>query len=145
MVRTFRIRDTQRFLFLTLLFPLIPMLLAVIQPAWTFQLLVLILFCLVLLFRAVLQTRECFVGEQMLCIDRGFWEQRYSHEDIHELCLIKNNGLLIQLEQRQRIVRMHVDDIPQALLYLQQFAARHDIPLSDKRARPRTGGFSRPL
>ncbi|KEO81537.1 hypothetical protein [Tumebacillus flagellatus] len=133
MMRTFRIRDTQRFLFLTLLFPLIPMLLAMIQPAWTFNLIVLIAFLVVLMFRTVMKTREFAVGREQIRIDRGVWEQTYGHEQIYEFFLIKNNGLAIRLEQRHRVVRLHVDDADAALRAIREFADRHAIPLTDRR------------
>jgi hypothetical protein len=137
MMRTFRIRDPQRYLFLSLLFPLIPMTLAIIQPAWTFNLIVLIAFFLVLMFRTVLRTREFTVGEDTLRIDRGRLAQRYSHEEIYEFFLVKNNALVIRLEQRNRILRLHIDDYDAALRALEEFARRHAIPLTDRRPRAR--------
>ncbi|MBL0389231.1 hypothetical protein JJB07_21800 [Tumebacillus sp. ITR2] len=137
MTRTFRIRDTQRFLFLTLLFPLIPMLLAVIQPAWTFNLIVLIIFLVVLMFRTALRTREFAVGRDVIRIDRGLLEQSYSHEQIYEFFLIKNNGLALRLEQRHRIVRLHIDDYDMAVRAIEEYANRHAIPMTDRRPRQR--------
>ncbi|PWK09669.1 hypothetical protein [Tumebacillus permanentifrigoris] len=137
MTRTFRIRDPQRYLFLSLLFPLVPMTLAIIQPAWTFNLIVLITFFLVLMFRTVLRTREFAVGDQHLRIDRGRFQQRYHHEEIYEFFLVKNNALVIRLEQRNRVIRLHVDDYAAALRALEEFSRRHAIPLTDRRPRAR--------
>ncbi|TCP52369.1 hypothetical protein EV586_11146 [Tumebacillus sp. BK434] len=135
MARIYRIRDTQRFIFLPLLFPLIPLLLQWMRPgnAWVFVAVVAVY--VLFTFRVLFQIRELEVGEEEIRIDRGRWQQVFSHEQIYEIFLTKNNVVQLRVGEHNRYLRVYAADYWEAMSALQRFAWRHAIPLTDKRPR----------
>ena len=142
MGRIYRIRDTQRFLFLPLLFPVMPMLVQMIHPRWT-QVLFLVESAFVLFaFWMMFRERELEIESETIRIDRGFWMQRISHEKMYEIVLVRQNVIHLRMDGGRRVLRVAVEQAEDAVAELERFAWRHAIPLVDRR-RKRTGSASR--
>ena len=135
MGRIYRIRDTQRFLFLPLLFPVMPLLLQMLHPRWTQELFLLesafILFAFWMMFRE----RELEIGEESIRIDRGIWMQRIAHEKVFEIVRMRHNVIQIRMEGGRRVLRVAADQAEAAMSDLHRFARQHAIPLLDRRKR----------
>lgn len=136
MSRIYRIHDTQRFIFLALLFPLMPLLLAVIHPSWTSYLFACELCFVVFTFWMLWRPRELEVGDTAIRIDRHRWQQLFSHEDIYEITFTRNHGIHLRLDSRTRYIRVTALDYERAIQAMYNFAWRHAIPVHDKRPRP---------
>jgi hypothetical protein len=134
MNRKYRIRDTQRFIALPLLLPLVPLLLQAIHPAWTNALFFLEAFVIVLAFWMLFRPRQLIVCDDKILIDSGIWKQELSHEQIYEFIFIKNNIVRIRLEGHTRSLRILAPDHALAIAALHAFAWRHAIPLTHKPA-----------
>jgi hypothetical protein len=135
MSRIYKIRDTQRFIFLTLLYPLMPLLLVVLHPTWTSYLYALGIFFIGFTFWMLFRTRELEVTDEAIRIDRGALEQQLSHEEIYEIFLTRGNSVQIRFDGRIRYIRITDRDYEPAIHALHQFAWRHAIPFTDKRPR----------
>lgn len=135
MAHVYRIRDTQRFMVLPLLFPLMPLLLQIISPAYTPWLYAAEVIFVVLTFWMLFRAREMEIGYDNIRIDSGNWAQLFSHEQILEIVLLKNDSVQIRMSGRNRYVRVLRGDYEAAVRSLQTFTWRHAIPFSDKRSR----------
>jgi hypothetical protein len=144
MGRIYRIRDTQRFLFLPLLFPVMPLLLQVLHPRWTQALFLLESAFLLFAFWMMFRERELEIGDQEIRIDRGMWMQRIAHEKVYEIVRIRHNVIHLRMEGGRRVLRVAANHAEAAVGDLQRFARQHAIPLVDRRTR-RTGSASRGL
>jgi Ca2+/Na+ antiporter len=136
--RIYKIRDTQRFIFLALLFPLMPLLLVVIHPTWTSWLSAFAICFVLFTFWLLYRTRELEVAEERIRIGRGTFEQQLSHEEIYEIFLTRGNGIQFRYDGRTRYIRVMGPDYEPAIQALHQFAWRHAIPFTDRRPRPST-------
>jgi hypothetical protein len=133
MTRVYRIRDTQRYVFLFLLFPVVPLFLQIIRPSWTLPLLLLCggffaLFCFVLLHR-----RGLMIGHDHIRIGSGRFTQEVSHEILQEILFVRHRNVLLRLDGRTRYFRVTPDDYDDVIAALRSFAWRNAIPLGDKR------------
>lgn len=135
MARTYRIRDTQRFLFLALLFPLMPLLLAVIHPSWTPYLFACEVCFVVFTFWMLLRTRDLTIDDDAVRLGRGYWQQIYSPDDLHDITLTPHQGIVFRTDNRPRYIRIMPPDAEQAVQAMLFFASRHQIPVHDKRTR----------
>lgn len=133
MAHVYRIRDTQRFIVLPLLFPLMPLLLQIIRPAFAPLLYAVEAVFVVFTCWALFRTREMEIGYENIRIDSSNWAQIFSHEQILEIVLMKNNSIQIRMSGRHRYVRVMRGDYEAAVHALQMFTWRHAIPFSDKR------------
>lgn len=133
MAQVYRIRDTQRFIVLPLLFPLMPLLMQMIRPAFAPLLYAAEALFVICTFWALFRTRELEIGYDSIRIDSGNWAQLFSHEQILEIVLQKNNSIQIRISGRNRYVRVMQSDYEAAVHGLQMFTWRHAIPFSDKR------------
>jgi hypothetical protein len=136
MARIYRIRDTQRFLFLPLLFPLIPLLLQWMSPSWTPVFWAAVALYVGFTFRVLFHIRELEIGDDEIRIGRGRWKQVLPHEEIYEIFLVKNQVVQFRAGGHNRYIRIQTDDYGEALAALQQFAWRHAIPVTDRRPKP---------
>ncbi|ASS76768.1 hypothetical protein CIG75_18700 [Tumebacillus algifaecis] len=139
MARIYRIRDTQRFLFLPLLFPLIPLLLQWMRPGNAVVLFGVVTIYVLFTFRMLFLRRELEIGEQEIRIDSGRWKQVYSHEQIYEIFLSKNQVVQMRIGERNRYIRILTPDYWDAMNAIQHFAWRHAIPVTDKRPKQLSG------
>lgn len=144
MGRIYRIRDTQRFLFLPLLFPVMPLLLQMIHPRWTQALFLLESAFLLFAFWMMFRERELEIGDEVIRIDRGIWMQRITHEQVYEIVRVRHNVIHMRKEGGRRVLRVASEQAEAAMGELILFAQRHAIPLVDRRTR-RTGSASRGL
>jgi hypothetical protein len=131
--RIYKIRDTQRFIFLVLLFPLMPLLLVMIHPTWTSWLYAFAICFVLFTFWLMFRTRELEVTEAAIRIDRGYFEQQLSHEEIYEIFLTRGNGIQFRFDGRTRYIRVTQTDYEPAIQALHHFAWRHAIPFTDRR------------
>lgn len=133
MMRIYRFRDTQRFIFLLLLFPLVPLLIEWLRPKWAPLVLAGVALYVGYTFWMLFRLRDLEILEAEIRIDSGRWQQVLSPADIAEISLVKHQGMQFRIGEQNRMIRLLASDYREAVTALEQFARRHAIPLTDKR------------